>query len=255
MKQINIWNIKINPLKKNDIVQIIEDHIISGDKYTFHQTGVNPETIAQAHTSKALRDTINSSDLVNIDNMLVTTCLRLLGYKIPERAACPDIFELLLELGNRKGYTVYFLGAKEEILVTMLEKISNKYSSLRVVGSRNGYFKPEEEALIVEAIRSARPDMLFVALPTPQKELFINRNKERLGTRFAFGVGGAFDVQAEKVVRAPEWMRSIGLEGIHRALQNPSDYGKRYLKYYLPFLKLFFKELVKPKQINKKEKT
>jgi N-acetylglucosaminyldiphosphoundecaprenol N-acetyl-beta-D-mannosaminyltransferase len=254
MDSIPVWGIKINPLRKADIVSLIDDHLTNKDG-VMHLTGVNPETISQAQTNTELLKAINSSDLVNIDNMLVTTCLRLLGYKIPERAACPDIFELLLELSNRKGYTVYFLGAREEILVTMIEKISHKYPTIKIAGSRNGYFKTEDEARIVEVIRSAGPDMLFIALPTPQKELFINRNKDRLGTRFAFGVGGAFDVQAEKVVRAPEWMRSIGLEGIHRALQNPSDYGKRYLKYYLPFLKLFFKELVKPKQINKKEKT
>ncbi len=254
MDSIPVWGIKINPLRKTDIVSLIDDHLTNKDG-VMHLTGVNPETISQAQTNTELLKAINSSDLVNIDNMLVTTCLRLLGYKIPERAACPDIFELLLELSNRKGYTVYFLGAREEILVTMIEKISHKYPTINIAGSRNGYFKTEDEARIVEVIRSAGPDMLFIALPTPQKELFINRNKDRLGTRFAFGVGGAFDVQAEKVVRAPEWMRSIGLEGIHRALQNPSDYGKRYLKYYLPFLKLFFKELVKPKQINKKEKT
>lgn len=254
MDSIPVWGIKINPLRKADIVSLIDDHLTNKDG-VMHLTGVNPETISQAQTNTELLKAINSSDLVNIDNMLVTTCLRLLGYKIPERAACPDIFELLLELSNRKGYTVYFLGAREEILVTMIEKISHKYLTINIAGSRNGYFKTEDEARIVEVIRSAGPDMLFIALPTPQKELFINRNKDRLGTRFAFGVGGAFDVQAEKVVRAPEWMRSIGLEGIHRALQNPSDYGKRYLKYYLPFLKLFFKELVKPKQINKKEKT
>ena len=38
-------------------------------------------------------------------------------------------------------------------------------------------------------------------------------------------------------------MRSIGLEGIHRALQNPSNYGNRWIKYNLKFLKLFFREL------------
>ncbi len=253
MKQISIWGIKINPLRKTEIVQIIEDHIISG-KGVFQETGVNPETIAQADTNPELRDAINGSDLVNIDNMLVTTCLRLLGYKVPERAACPDIFELLLALSNSKGYSVYFLGAKQEIIDRMLEKLKIKYPELKVTGARNGYFRPDEEQNIVEGIREKNPDMLFIALPTPQKELFIKNNKQRLGTRFAFGVGGAFDVQAEKVIRAPGWMRSIGLEGLHRAVQNPSDYGKRYKKYYIPFLKLFIREFFNFKRFKNKRK-
>jgi len=253
MKTIQIWGIKINPLRKTEIVQIIEDHILSG-KGVFQETGVNPETIAQADADPDLRDAINGSDLVNIDNMLVTTCLRLLGYKVPERAACPDIFELLLSLSNSKGYSVYFLGAKQEIIDRMLEKLKIKYPQLKVAGSRNGYFRPEEEQKIIEGISEKNPDMLFIALPTPQKELFIKNNKQRLGTRFAFGVGGAFDVQAEKVIRAPGWMRSIGLEGLHRAVQNPSDYGKRYKKYYYPFLKLFFREFFNFKRFKNKGK-
>lgn len=242
MNQINIWGIKINPLTKKEIVELIDAHIKT-NKNTFHQTGVNPETIAQSQNNPELRLAINSSDLVNIDNMLVVTFLRLLGYKIPERAACPDIFEQLLALGNQKGYSVYFLGAKEEILQEMIKNLSQKYPDLRIAGFRNGYFKPEEESSIVDGINRLEPDMLFIALPTPQKELFIYHYKEMLKVRFAFGVGGAFDVQAGKVKRAPSWMRNIGLEGTHRAMQNPANYGKRYLEYYFPFIKLFFSEV------------
>jgi N-acetylglucosaminyldiphosphoundecaprenol N-acetyl-beta-D-mannosaminyltransferase len=243
MNEINIWGIKINPLRKKEIVGLIDNHI-SGSNLTFHLTGVNPETISQANNDSELRQAINDSDIVNIDNMLVVVCLRLLGYKIPERAACPDIFELLLELSNIKGYRIYFLGAKEDVLQLMLNKLKLKYSRLIVAGSRNGYYSPAEELSIVEEIRNSNPAMLFLALPTPQKELFIYHHKNKLGTRFVFGVGGAFDVQAGKVVRAPLWMRKIGLEGFHRAVQNPFNYGARYVKYYIPFLKLFFKELV-----------
>lgn len=107
MKIINIWGIKINPLSKDEIVNIIDRHI-SGNKGTFHLTGVNVETIVQAQQVPALKAAINSSDIVNIDNMLVVTFLRLLGYRIPERAACPDIFEQLLALSNLKGYSIFF---------------------------------------------------------------------------------------------------------------------------------------------------
>jgi N-acetylglucosaminyldiphosphoundecaprenol N-acetyl-beta-D-mannosaminyltransferase len=174
--------------------------------------------------------------------MLVVTSLRLLGYKIPERAACPDIFELLMKLSNSKGYRVYFLGAKEEILQQMIRNLKIKYPDLNIAGARNGYYKADEEPDIVKEIQQLKPDMLFIALPSPEKELFIYRFKNELGARFAFGVGGVFDVQAGKVRRAPPWMRSMGLEGVHRMVQNPANYGKRYRRYYLPFMKLFLKE-------------
>jgi N-acetylglucosaminyldiphosphoundecaprenol N-acetyl-beta-D-mannosaminyltransferase len=251
METINIWGIKINPLRKSEIVNLIDTHI-SGGEGTFHLTGVNPETIVQAQEVSALKSAINASDIVNIDNMLVVTMLRLLRYKVPERAACPDIFEQLLDLANRKDYSVFFLGAKEEILQLMMKKLNEKYPKLNVVGMRNGYYNSNEELSIVERIKSLKPDMLFIALPSPQKEVFINDYKNTLNVRFAFGVGGAFDCMAGKVNRAPRWMRSIGLEGFHRAIQNPANYGKRYMKFYLPFVRLFFGELFSKKSVLQK---
>jgi N-acetylglucosaminyldiphosphoundecaprenol N-acetyl-beta-D-mannosaminyltransferase len=249
MNEIQIWGIKINPIRKVDIIKLIDKHLIEGDGL-FQLTGVNPETIAKAQDNFELTNSINNSNIVNIDNMLVVTTLRILGYKIPERAACPDIFEMLLALSNSKGYTVYFLGSKEEILRTMVAKLKVKYPELKIVGSRNGYFcNASEELLIVEEISKIKPDMVFIALPTPQKELFISHYKNNLGVRFAFGVGGVFDVQAGKVKRAPLWMRNIGLEGLHRMIQNPADYGARYKTLYLPFIKLFFRELFKKNRI------
>jgi N-acetylglucosaminyldiphosphoundecaprenol N-acetyl-beta-D-mannosaminyltransferase len=132
----------------------------------------------------------------------------------------------------------------------MVAKLKVKYPELKIVGSRNGYFcNASEELLIVEEISKIKPDMVFIALPTPQKELFISHYKNNLGVRFAFGVGGVFDVQAGKVKRAPLWMRNIGLEGLHRMIQNPADYGARYKTLYLPFIKLFFRELFKKNRI------
>lgn len=242
MKTIHIWGIKINPLSRTEIIDLIDKHISSNES-VFHLTGVNPETIVLAQQVPSLQKAINSSDIVSIDNMLVATFLRLLGYKIPERAASPDVFEQLLALANLKGYSVFFLGAEEEILQRMKGILKIRYPSLTIIGSRNGYYKFEEELSIVEEIGRLKPDMLFIALPSPQKELFILNYKNTIGARFAFGIGGAFDCQAGKVKRAPLWMRSIGLEGIHRALQNPSNYGNRWIKYNLKFLKLFFREL------------
>lgn len=248
MNEIHIWGIKVTPLSKKQIVELIEHHI-DNVLALFHLTGVNPETIAQAQDNAELCRAINSSDVVNIDNMLVVTSLRLLGYKIPERAASPDIFELLLMLINKKGYTVYFLGAKENVLRKMIRKLKEQYPDLNIIGARNGYFKPEEEPSVIEEINKLSPDLLFIALPTPQKELFILHNKHILNTRFAYGVGGAFDVLAGVIKRAPRWMCDIGLEGIHRSLQNPSSYMPRYYKYYLPFMKLFLTELFKKKRL------
>ena len=101
MKTIYIWNIKFNPLRKNEIVSHVQEWLAEGRK-GIHITGVNPEGVVQAQTNLFLREAIRDSDMVNIDNMLVVLTLRLSGCEIPERAATPDVSELLLVEANKR---------------------------------------------------------------------------------------------------------------------------------------------------------
>ena len=46
------------------------------------------------------------------------------------------------------------------------------------------------------------------------------------GARLAIGLGGALDVFAGKVERAPESWQKLGLEWLHRLAKNPSRIGR-----------------------------
>lgn len=74
---------------------------------------------------------------------------------------------------------------------------------------------------VVERIRTARPDLLFVALGAPKQERFIARHKKALGVPVAMGVGGSFDVIAGRVARAPVWMQRLHLEWLGRLIKEP----------------------------------
>lgn len=247
-KRVNIWGININPIRKNEFIEIIDQHITLKSGQPLQITGVNPETIAQARKDKLLLAAIKDSNLVNIDNTLVLLMLRLSGVRAPERVATPDLFEAMLALAALKNYSIYLLGATEEILKRAIINIKSDYPIIRIVGFQNGYFKKDETQQICNQIIELKPDMLFLALPTPNKELFISKYKYRLGVSVLLGVGGAIDVKAGLVKRAPLFFRRIGLEGIHRALQNPLNYGKRYFTLYPAFISFVVKELFKRKK-------
>lgn len=244
MDQIRIWGIKFNLWSKNDIVAYVQ-HLIDCGRTCIHLTGVNSETVVLAQKYPELKIAINDSDVVNIDNMFVTIALRILGYHVPERAATPDIFEMFLKIANEKRQSVYFLGAEEGVLDNMITSIHNEYPKLNIIGQHNGFFSNAEEANIVNEIATLSPTYLFLGLPSPQKETFIMKYKTHLNATVCYGVGGAFDVKGGKVHRAPAWIGRIGLEGFVRVAQNPRNYGKRVLKYYPSFVKLFLLELLK----------
>jgi N-acetylglucosaminyldiphosphoundecaprenol N-acetyl-beta-D-mannosaminyltransferase len=57
------------------------------------------------------------------------------------------------------------------------------------------------------------------------------------------GVGGAFDVYAGVVGRAPRWMQRLGLEWLFRLIQEPKRMWRRYLVDDVAFVKLLLREL------------
>ena len=90
--------------------------------------------------------------------------------------------------------------------------------------------------------------MLFVAMSSPMKEIFLDRYKKELSSlNFIMGVGGSFDVLAGKTKRAPEWMQRLGLEWFYRFLQEPRRMWKRYLVGNIKFIYLVIKEKISKK--------
>src|SRR5690554_401641 len=184
-----------------------------------HHTVINANKVVLLQNDSELRRSVNSADLINIDGKGVLWAAKLLGKPVKERVTGIDLMMECLNLCQKKGYKAYFFGAKEEVVLKLINKISKDYGENIVAGYRNGYFSPEQEEIIVEDIRKSNPQMLFVAVPSPKKENFLYQNKNEFkNVNFIMGVGGSFDVIAGKVKRAPSWMQKFGLEWLYRLI-------------------------------------
>lgn len=239
MKEIHIWGIKFNPMTRKDFASEILLRLQKGER-RIHVTGVNPEQIVKAQRNSFLQQAINESSLVNIDGFLAVLFLRLKGYEVPERVATPDVMNELLKHADRNRQSVYFLGAEPTVIEKAVVNIRQRFPNLVVAGYHGGFFKDDTE--IVKEIESSEPDYLFIALPSPQKEMFILNNKKRLNVGVFYGVGGAFDILGEKCRRAPELFQRLNLEWVWRICQNPKQNGMRVWKFYPGFLKMLFRK-------------
>lgn len=245
---IYIWGIKFSILKKRDIISEIDDSLNS-NKIPIQIIGINPETVVHAHQNDTLRNGILKSDYVIIDNTLVYLLLKLNGYRIKQKIPTPDLFDSLLLLASNKRYKVVILGSTESVLNIALNKIKCEYPNIDINGF-DGYFSRDKIDNVIDLINNCNPDMLFIALPSPEKELFIINNKGKLNAKLLLGVGGAVDCKAGIVKRPPLIIRSLGLEGILRAIQNPRNYGMRYIKYYPQFFQIVLKHFMNKNQRN-----
>ena len=199
---------------------------------------VNAAKMVNMRKNPDLWEDVTSSDLVLADGMSVVHASRILGASLPERVTGIDLMEGILARGNKEGYRVYCLGAKEEISKTVVERFNEKYPGAKIVGRRNGYFTDEEEEGIAKEIGSLDVDVLFVAITSPKKERFMARWADQLNTTVVHGVGGSFDVVAGFVERAPEKWQRLGLEWLYRVKQEPGRLWKRYLVTNLSFMRI-----------------
>lgn len=216
----------VDNLDMAETLERIGEFVASGKPH--QHVVVNADKVVKAHASPKLREIINRCDLVNADGMPVVWASYVLGRPLKERVTGIDLFFRLMERAAGRGWRVYLLGAREEIVQEVRRRLTARYAGLQIVGARNGYWRAEEEIQVAKAVRDARPDILCVGLSSPAKEEFLERRLEYMQVPFAMGVGGTFDIAAGRVSRAPRFMQKAGFEWFYRFLQEPRRMFRRY---------------------------
>ena len=186
----------------------------------------NAEIIMMAQQMPAYRALLQKTDLILADGAGTVWAGRTLGNQVPERVAGFDLFLELLKDGAHRGTKFFLFGAAPGIAEAAAAKAREIAPGVRIVGTRNGYFKEEESASIVETINATGADILFAALGAPKQEYWLRDYGSRLQPALRIGLGGSFDVLAGKVERAPQWMQRASLEWLYRLLKQPSRIGR-----------------------------
>jgi N-acetylglucosaminyldiphosphoundecaprenol N-acetyl-beta-D-mannosaminyltransferase len=205
---------------------------------------VNVAKLVNMQNDAALSASVRACDIINIDGMGVVWGARLLGHRVPERVAGVDLFDRLLDMAAESKLPVYLLGGTTDVIELTVDTVAHRYPSLRIAGFHHGYFW-DDERRVVDEIRESGARLLFVAITSPKKEIFIDKWKNELKVDFVMGVGGTFDVVAGKVRRAPVWMQRCGLEWLFRVMQEPRRMWRRYWTTNIAFFRMLLKSRFK----------
>lgn len=184
----------------------------------------NPEFILAAEKDPAFRDVLNGADLVLADGVGVVYSAKIQGTPLKGRVPGIEFAADMLAVLNERGGRLYLLGAKPGVAEEAGRRIVERYSNITLCGVQDGYFKDEEAVLL--KVAAARPDLLFVCLGAPKQEKWMARWGRHTGARMAIGLGGALDVFAGKVERAPESWQKLGLEWAYRLKKEPQRAGR-----------------------------
>lgn len=239
-KRVFVANCPVDVLTIEETREIIEQSIVK--RQTLHHVVVNAGKLVSMQSDEKLYYSVVHSDIINADGQSIVWASKFLKTPLPHRVAGIDLMESLVKLSFEKNYRCFFFGAKEEVVSNVVNHYGLIYSHKIIAGYRNGYFEENNELDIAFEISKSKPDILFVAITSPKKELFLNKYKNQLNVPFIMGVGGSFDVIAGVTQRAPKWMQNIGLEWFYRLVQEPKRMWRRYLVGNTKFVFLILKQ-------------
>jgi exopolysaccharide biosynthesis WecB/TagA/CpsF family protein len=201
-----------------------------GEGPKFHTTA-NGNVLSIYARNPTYRAALAKADAIAADGMSILWGARVFaGRTIPERAATTDLFHDIVRTAEANGLSIYMFGATDEMNALAVERVRELYPRLRIAGRRHGYFKPDEEDAIVEAIAATQPDIVWVGLGVPRQEIFVARHLEKFqGVTWVKTCGGLYDFLAGLRTRAPAWMRGSGLEWAYRTMLEPRRLLWRYM--------------------------
>jgi N-acetylglucosaminyldiphosphoundecaprenol N-acetyl-beta-D-mannosaminyltransferase len=218
-KRIQVLGIPVDCVNMQSAVDIV-DGMIAGDSAQM-VLAVNPEKIIKAQQRVELRSALEGAGLLIPDGIGVVLATRLLGLGRMSQVPGSELMPALCDLAMKKGYGVFLYGASPDVNAKAAEMLVQRYPGIRIAGREHGFAPPESMPALIEKINSSGAQILFVALGSPQQELWMNKYREQLRVKVCQGVGGTFDVIAGRVRRAPYLFRRMHLEWLYRLLAQP----------------------------------
>ncbi len=243
---VTLHGVDLHAITEQTCIDYILDHLDAG-RGGFVVT-VNLDYLRRCVSDVSFGALVAESDLVVADGMPVVWASRVQGTPLPQRIAGSDLIWSLSEGAAKRERSIYLLGGAPGTADAAAAVLKEKYPQLKVCATYcppMGFEKNNAEiAKIVEDLRRHQPDIIYVALGSPKAELLIDRIRRELPRSWWLSIGISFSFVCGEVRRAPRWLQRIGLEWVHRMVQEPRRLFKRYLVLGLPFAASLFSRAI-----------
>jgi len=237
---MKLFNVHIDEITAREALDMLEERQIIFTP--------NPEILLEARTNKRFMRALKKGTMMLPDghglqfvSLIMRVKLKVLRYflylpalilffiwKKPFSVVFPEIIhgsDFMAEMvawASVRGKSVFFLGASDGVAKKVADFFVDRHPDLKVAGSSS--LDPD---CSFEAVKRAKPDVLFVAYGAPKQEIWIAEYYKKLPGTHMMGVGGSFDFWGGQIRRAPVWMRRVGLEWLWRLFLNPRQRLKR----------------------------
>ncbi len=226
-----VWGLPLTPLTRPQSVERVAE-LIEARTPSYFITANTHYAMLTAEVPQL--DAINrGAAFILADGAPLVVASRRTTNPVPERVAGSDLIYDLCRMAAERKFGVYLLGGPPGIAAEAARQLVARYPALQIAGTicpePEDLLEPKVDALI-EQIRAAQPDLLFVALGQPKGEFWLSKHLAALGVPVSVQVGATLDFVAGRVKRAPKIFQKTGMEWAFRIYTDPRRLAPRYWK-------------------------
>lgn len=200
---------------------------------------VNLDVLRQCAETEGLRELVQSADMVVADGMPLLWASRASGEPLPERVTGSSLLFSVAAGAAGRGASVYLLGGGPGAAEGAAAHLKELYPMLGVAGTAcppYGFERDEMQIAAIECdLHATNPDIVFVAFGFPKQDRLAVRLRQRFPRTWFISCGIGFSFASGQVKRAPPALQTLGLEWLHRLVQQPRALCHRYLIAGPPF--------------------
>jgi N-acetylglucosaminyldiphosphoundecaprenol N-acetyl-beta-D-mannosaminyltransferase len=232
----NLLGLKLHVVDEEYVIERVTDAVRTRTPLSI--TYLNPNYVMAAHRDPTLGELINRFDLVLADGWGVVHGARFLGIPIATRLSNDDFGPDLFRLSQANAWRTYLFGSAPGIAERARQTLERLLPGLPVVGTRHGWwdalrghpgrFDLEDEIAAVTAINEARPDILWVGLPTPLQQRWVTSYRSQLDVPVVITGGAFLDHLTEELGYYPAWALRFHLCWLFKLSLEPRRLWRRY---------------------------
>jgi N-acetylglucosaminyldiphosphoundecaprenol N-acetyl-beta-D-mannosaminyltransferase len=234
-----VWGLPLAPLTFGQTLDRVEALVKVGAPAYFITANLHYAMLTAGDSR--LPPVNRGAAFVLADGMPLVWASRWRPRRLPERVAGSDLVPALCERAALRGFRVFLLGGPPGVAEEAGQRLCARFPGLQVVGVECPPFRElsaEEQAGLLDRVRAARPDLLFLAFGQPKGELWLAAHYRALGVPACVQIGATLDFIAGRVRRAPRWVQRVGLEWAYRIYREPTRLTLRYARNFLFGLKM-----------------
>jgi N-acetylglucosaminyldiphosphoundecaprenol N-acetyl-beta-D-mannosaminyltransferase len=229
--RVHVWDLPIAPWTLAQTVDAV-DYLVHRRSPPAYFITANLNFAMLCERDPHLVAISQQAAFVTADGMPLLWEARRRGTPLPERVTGSDLVYALTQRAAERGYRLFLMGGPPGVAESAAQRLVARYPDLVIAGTACPPFRPlqaDEQRQLIQQIRDARPDLLYVCLSQPKGEYWIYEHFQELGVPVLTQLGASVDFVAGRVSRAPRWMQRTGLEWAYRALLEPRRLGPRYV--------------------------